>query len=198
MSKPPITSPSDLSIKRSSTSNSATVIDLTTDVYSHHKKQTNDLPASAPRIHSHSSSTKDPSSVQRTAPSTHSSKQQQQQQQQSFATKLPSEKSPAGSFLKEALLTGSSVTSTPKTSSPKISASPLTVDNMLSKSIQSPKSNSSASTNKPSAIPSSPTTPHQGGSSSSANHQRSSGSSSHRPSTDVNHHRADNQVIHIP
>ncbi|CAF4170731.1 unnamed protein product [Rotaria sp. Silwood2] len=108
--------------------------------------------------------------------------QQQLQQQQQFATKLPSEKSPAGSFLKEALLTGSS--------SPKLSASPLTVDNMLNKSLNSPKTNTNTSTMKP--LP--PPTTLQ----SSTNHtQRSSSSSkstTSRSSTDYTHHRTDQHI----
>jgi len=152
------------------------------DLFSQYKKQSNE----SLKQNTHSSSNKDVSLSQRPSSSPTSSvnqsKQQQQQQQQQFATKLPSEKSPASSFLKEALLTGSSV--------PKISTSPLAVDNMINKSINNPKPNTNASntsTIKPPTTLSSPTN----------NTQRSSGSNkstTNRPSTDFTHHRSDQQV----
>jgi hypothetical protein len=154
------------------------------DLFSQYKKQSNEAPHSKSRTSSHSSVNKDLTSIQGLSSSqtlsTNNSKQQQQQQQQQFATKLPSEKSPAGSFLKDALLIGSS--------SPKISASPLAVDNMISKSVNSPKTNTNTSSVKPSPAIQSPTN----------NTQRSSGSNkttTNRPSTDFSHHRTDQQVI---
>jgi hypothetical protein len=193
VAKPAIASPSsqsDSSSKRISTPNISSVIDLTMDLFSQYKKQSNDSTSSTPRVNNHSTSNKDLSLSQRPTISptisTNNSKQQQQQQQQ-FATKVPTEKMSTGSFLKEALLTGSSVTPSPKTSSPKMAASPLAVDNMLNKSINSPKTNTNTSTIKPTTTLQSPT-----------NHnQRSSGShkhSSHRSSTDLTHHRTDQQV----
>jgi hypothetical protein len=149
------------------------------DLFSQYKKHSNE----SSKINTHSSSNKDLSLSQRPTPSPTSSvnpSKQQQQQQQQFATKLPSEKSPAGSFLKEALLTGSS--------SPKISTSPLAVDNMINKSLNSPKTNTNTSTMKPpAAIIPSPTN----------NIQRSSGShksTTNRSSTDFTQHRTDQHV----
>ena len=155
------------------------------DLYAQYKKQTEEALNSTTRISSHSSLNKDLSSSQRPTPSPTSSTNNSKQQQQQFATKLPSEKSPAGSFLKEALLTGSG------SSSPKISASPLAVDNMISKSVNSPKtsSNPNLPTIKSSTPVQSPT----------GNIQRSSGSNkttTSRPSNDFTQHRTDQQVIH--
>jgi hypothetical protein len=148
------------------------------DLFSQYKKQSNE----SSKSNTHSSSNKDLSLSERPSSSSTSSVNHSKQQQQQFATKLPSEKSPAGSFLKEALLTGSSV--------PKMSTSPLAVDNMINKSVNNPKPNtntSNTSTMKPPTTLQSPTN----------NTQRSSGSNkstTSRPSTDFTHHRPDQQV----
>jgi len=154
------------------------------DLFSQYKKQSNE----SSKLNTQSSSNKDLSLSQRPSSSSTSSSvnhSKQQQQQQQFATKLPSEKSPAGSFLKEALLTGSSV--------PKMSTSPLAVDNMINKSVNNPKpstNTSNTSTMKPPTTLQSPTN----------NTQRSSGSNkstTSRPSTDFTHPRPDQQVRFI-
>ncbi|CAF3440340.1 unnamed protein product [Rotaria sp. Silwood1] len=194
--KPAIVSPlsqSDSIIKRNSTSNSSNVIDLTMDLFPQHKKHSNEFSNSTSRINTHSSSHKDLSLSQRPTSSSTSSinitmqQQQQQQQQQQFATKITSEKSPAGSFLKEALLTGSS--------SPKLSASPLAVDNMLNKSLNSPKTKTNTSTMKPPPpLPPPTTTTLQSPTNHTQRSSSSSKSSTNRPSTDYTHHRTDQQV----
>jgi hypothetical protein len=150
------------------------------DLFSQYKKHSSDslkLNSQPP-----ATSNKDPSVSQRPTSSSTSSSNQSKQQQ--FATKVPSEKSLAGSFLKEAL-TGSP--------SPKITTSPLAVDNMINTTLNSPKTNTNSSTMKPPPPPpplptiAIPTN----------NTQRSSNSnksSTNRPSTDFTHHRTDQQV----
>jgi hypothetical protein len=146
------------------------------DLFPQYKKLSNESTNSTSKSHTHSSSNKDLSSSQRvTSSPTSSSNNSKQQQQQQFATKLPPEKSPAASFLKEALLIGSSA--------PKLSTSPLAVDNMLNKSHNSPKTN----TKPPSTTLQNPL----------PNTQRSSvsnKSNTNRPSTDLTPHRTDQQV----
>jgi hypothetical protein len=142
------------------------------DLFSQYKKQSNESANSTSKSHTHSSSNKDLSSSQRATSSPTSSSNNSKQQQQ-FATKIPSEKSPAASFLKEALLIGSSA--------PKLSTSPLAVDNMLNKSHNSPKTNTKPSTTIHNPLP---------------NTQRSSVSNksdTNRPSTDLTPHRTDQQ-----
>ena len=142
------------------------------DLFPHYKKRPNESSSHSSKTPTHSPSTKDLSLSQTATSSINNSKQQQ------YATKLPSEKSSGGSFLKEALMTGSS--------SPKISSSPLTVDSMLTKSLNSPKTNLNTTT-KPSPTLQSPT-----------NHvHRSSGSSksnTNRPSTAFTHNQSDQHV----
>ena len=162
---------SDSAAKRLPSTNPSSVIDLTMDLFSQYKKPNQEA---SPRVHSHSPSIKDSASPQRSSSSslTHNSKQQ-------FSTKVSSEKSAAGSFLKEALLTGA--TSTPS-SSPKVPSLPLAVDNMLNKSMPSPKTNPNTSTIKSPGLISSP----------SHTSQRSSGSMkvpSNRSSTDSTHYQ---------
>ncbi|CAF4011847.1 unnamed protein product, partial [Rotaria sordida] len=191
IAKPAIVSPlsqPDSTTKRNSTSNSSTVIDLTMDLFPQHKKHSNESSNSTSRINTHSSSNKDLSLSQRPSSSSTSSMNISKQQQQ-FATKLPSEKSPAGSFLKEALLTGSS--------SPKLSASPLAVDNMLNKSLNSPKTNTNTTTMKPPPLPPPPPITTIALQSPTSHTQRSSGSSkssTNRSSTDYTHHRTDQHI----
>lgn len=187
IAKPATATPSihsDSSTKRNSTPNpssvSSVLIDFPIELFTQYKKQSNDslktntqttskLDLSAVAIQRPASS-----SSSSTTPSANPSKSQQQ-----FATKMLPEKSPAGSFLKEALIG----TTTPT----KIVASPLAVDNMISKSHSTPKSNTNSSTMKPPATTPSPTN----------NTQRSSSStksSTNRPSTDLTQHRIDQQV----
>jgi len=142
------------------------------DLFPQYKKISNESTNSTSKSHTHSSSNKDLSSSQRATSSPTSSSNNSKQQQQ-FATKIPSEKSPAASFLKEALLIGSSA--------PKLSTSPLAVDNMLNKSHNSPKTNTKPSTTIHNPLP---------------NTQRSSVSNksdTNRPSTDLTPHRTDQQ-----
>jgi len=141
------------------------------DLFPQYKKHSNESANSTSKSHTHSSSNKDFSSSQRATSSPTSSSNNSKQQQ--FATKIPSEKSPAASFLKEALLIGSSA--------PKLSTSPLAVDNMLNKSHNSPKTNTKPSTTLQNPLP---------------NTQRSSVSNksdTNRPSTDLTPHRTDQQ-----
>ncbi|CAF4380664.1 unnamed protein product, partial [Adineta steineri] len=113
IAKPSIVSQPESSTKRNSTPNFSSVIDLTMDLFSQYKKSLNESSSPTLKQHTHSHSNKDSSSSsQRSSSTVHNSKQQ-------FATKLPSEKLPAGSFLKEAL-SGAAA--------PKMSTSPLTVD----------------------------------------------------------------------
>ncbi|CAF3612232.1 unnamed protein product [Adineta steineri] len=175
IAKPSIVSQPESSTKRNSTPNFSSVIDLTMDLFSQYKKSSNESSSPTLKQHTHSHSNKDSSSSsQRSSSTVHNSKQQ-------FATKLPSEKLPAGSFLKEAL-SGAAA--------PKMSTSPLTVDNMLNKSQNSPKTNTNTSSSKSSTTIQSPTT---------TNTQRSSTSSkshSNRHSTDFTStsHRIDQQI----
>ena len=187
IAKPATATPSshsDSSTKRNSTPNASSIssvlIDFPIELFAQYKKQSNDsvkantqttpkhdLPAAATQRPASSSSSS-------TTPSANPSKSQQQ-----FATKMLPEKSPAGSFLKEALIGSATPT--------KIVALPLAVDNMISKSHSTPKSNTNSSTMKPPATTPSPTN----------NTQRSSSStksSTNRPSTDLTHHRLDQQV----
>lgn len=172
---------SESSSKRNSTPNppsaSSVLIDFPIELFTQYKKQSNDTLKTTTQTtskHDLPATTTQRSSSSSTTTSTNPSKSQQH-----FATKMPTEKSPAGSFLKEAL-TGS-------TTPTKIVASPLAVDNMISKPHSTPKSNTSSSTMKPPVTTPSPTN----------NTQRSSSStktSTNRPSTDLTHHRLDQQV----
>jgi hypothetical protein len=156
------------------------------DLFSQYKKQSNE----SLKLNTHSSSStttnKDLSASQRSTPSSTSSVDyaKQQQQQQQFATKLPSEKSPAGSFLKEAL-TGSP--------SPKISTSPLAVDNMINKTLNSPKPNTNISTMKPPPPPATIQSPVNNTPRSSSSNK----STTNRPSNEFTHHRTDLQVSFV-
>mgnify|MGYP006940035707 FL=1 len=178
--------------KRHSTPNiSTSAVDLSIDLYSQYKKHLVETSKVTPS----SSSNKDPSSStssQRSTTSVQSTKQSQQQQQQQFATKLPSEKTPAGSFLKDPLSSSSSPKISASSSSPKISSLPLTVDSMINKSLQSPKSNSSSTPMKTPSNLQSPTSNHQRSSSSQKVATTSSTTNStNRSSNDPSHHRTD-------
>ncbi|CAF1439354.1 unnamed protein product [Adineta ricciae] len=181
--KPSVASQPETATKRNSTPNLPSVLDLTMDILSQFKKPSDELLLAPHKAHSPSLSNKDPSSSSYRSSSSSSSSSHSKQQQQQFATKLPSEKSSASSFLKDALMTSASAPS------PKMSSSPLTVDNMLSKSHHSPKSTSSTSTSasKLSATAQSPTpNPHR----SSGSHK----SSSSRPSVDFSSHKNEQQI----
>lgn len=174
--------------KRHSTPNiSTSAVDLSIDLYSQYKKHLVETSKVTPS----SSSNKDPSSSissQRSTTSVQSTKQSQQQQQQQFATKLPSEKTPAGSFLKDPLSSSSSPKISASSSSPKISSLPLTVDSLINKSLQSPTSNHQRSSSSQKVATTSSTTNSTNRSSNDPSHHRTdqhhkASSSSNRPSS---------------
>ena len=171
---------SDSSTKRVSIPNPAAVIDLTFDSILQHKKPIQENTSSAIRVSSQSSTPKDSSPSHKISSPSMNPKQQPTQ---SFATKAANEKHLTSSYLKDALLPGALVSTPPKTTSPKVSASPLAVDNMLNRNIQSPKLNSSSTLTKTSAIGHT----HSSALSLAQPSPSSSKSSSHRSSVDLGH-----------